>query len=94
MINDENLIKRNDCSYILNDAVVKEKIIKKYYANLLLKHFKTQKTLNLIQRKYYQVVCSKQIKTYVKTYNVCQRIKAFRHKSYEKLNLLFIFKIL
>ena len=30
---------------------------------------------------------------YVKTYNVCQRIKVPRHKSYEKLSFLFIFEV-
>ena len=57
-------------------------------------HFETQKTLNLIQKKYHWIVCAKQIKTYVKTYNVCQRIKVSRHKFYEKLSSLLIFKVL
>ena len=30
---------------------------------------------------------------YVKSCNVCQRIKVFRHKSYKKLSFLFIFKV-
>ena len=30
---------------------------------------------------------------YVKIYNVCQRIKVFRHKFYKKLNFLFIFEV-
>ena len=58
IINDENLVKRNECFYVLNDAVVRKKIIKKHYNDLLSKHFKTQKTLNLIQRKYHWIVCA------------------------------------
>ena len=57
------------------------------------KYFETQKTLKLIQRKHYWVVCAEQIKTYVRIYNVCQRIKVFRHKSYEKLNFLFLSEV-
>ena len=48
IINDENLIKYNKCFYVSNDAVVKRKIIKKHHDHSLLKHFETQKTLNLI----------------------------------------------
>ena len=93
IINDENLVKRNECFYVSNDAVVKEKIIKKHHDDSLSRHFETQKTLNLIQKKYHWVVCAEQIKTYVRTYNVCQRIKVSRHKSYKKLNFLFIFEV-
>ena len=53
VINNKNFVKYNEYFYILNDAVVKEKIIKKYSDDSLSKHFRTQKTLNLIQRKYY-----------------------------------------
>ena len=93
IIDDESLVKRNECLYVSNDAVVKEKIIKKHYDDSLSKHFRAQKTLNLIQRKYHWVVCVEQIKTYVRTYNVCQRIKTSRHKSYKKLSFLFIFEV-
>ena len=53
IINDENFVKYNKCLYISNDAVVKKKIIKKHHDNSLSRHFKIQKTLNLIQKKYH-----------------------------------------
>ena len=48
IINDEDLVKRNECLYVSNNAVVKEKIIKKHHDDSLSRHFETQKTLNLI----------------------------------------------
>ena len=48
IINDENLVKRNECLYVLDDAIVKEKLIRKHHDDSLSEHFKTQKTLNLI----------------------------------------------
>ena len=51
IITDENLVKRNECLYVFENAIVKEKLIKKYYNDLLSKYFEAQKTLNLIQRK-------------------------------------------
>ena len=53
VINDESLVKCNECFYVSNDAVVRKKIIKKHHDDLLSKHFEAQKTLNLIQRKYH-----------------------------------------
>ena len=90
IINDENLVKRNECLYVLDDAVVKEKLIKKHHDDSLSEHFETQKILNLIQRKYFWFVCAKQVKAYVQTCNVCQRIKVFKHKFYEKLSFLSV----
>ena len=71
IIDDENLIKCNECFYILDDAVVKKKLIKKHYNDSLSKHFEPQKILNLIQRKYFWFVCAKQIKMYIQICNVC-----------------------
>ena len=53
IINDESLIKHNECLYVLDDAVVKKKLIKKHHDDSLSGYFRIQKTLNLIQRKYF-----------------------------------------
>ena len=58
----------------------------------MIEHFDVKKTLKLIQRKYFELDCAKQTITYVQTCDVCQRIKASRHKSYNELTFLFIFK--
>ena len=34
------------------------------------------------------------MKAYIQTWNVCQRIKKFRHKFYEKLSFLYVLEIL
>ena len=59
IINDENLVKRNECLYVLDDAVVKKKLIKKHHDDSLSEHFEAQKILNLIQRKYFWPACAK-----------------------------------
>ena len=58
----------------------------------MIEHFDVEKTLKLIQRKYFWLDCAKQTIAYVQTCDVCQRIKASRHKSYNELTSLFIFK--
>ena len=92
-IDNKNLVRCNECLYILDDAAVKKKLIKKYHDNSLSRHFEIQKILNLIQRKYFWLVWAKQMKTYIQTCNVCQRIKISRHKFYEKLSSLSMFEV-
>ena len=58
IINDENFVKHNEYFYVLNSAVVKKKIIKKYHDDSLSKHFEIQKILNLIQKKYHWIICT------------------------------------
>ena len=48
IIDDESFVKCNECFYVSNDAIVKEKFIKKHHDDLLSEHFETQKILNLI----------------------------------------------
>ena len=48
IIDDENLVKRNECLYVPNDAIVKKKFIKKHHDDSLSEHFEIQKILNLI----------------------------------------------
>ena len=74
--------------YVFDDAAVKKKLIRKHHDNSLSEHFEVQKTLNLIQKKYFWLACAEQIKTYVQTCNICQRIKVPRHKFYKKLSSL------
>ena len=90
IIRNESLIKRNKYFYVFDDAIVREKLIKKHHDDSLSEHFKAQKILNLIQRKYFWPVCAKQMKMYVQTCNVCQRIKVSRHKFYEELSSLSV----
>ena len=87
-IDDEGLVRRNGCLYVPGDAAVREELIRKHHDDPLSGHFGAQKTLDLIQRKYFWPACAEQVKAYVQTCNVCQRIKVLRHKSYEELSSL------
>ncbi len=47
------LVKHNERLYVLDNAVIKEKLINKNHNDFLIKHFKINKTLKLLKRKYY-----------------------------------------
>ena len=53
IIDDEDLVRRNECFYVLDDAVVRKELIRKHHDNSLSEHFGAQKILNLIQKKYF-----------------------------------------
>ena len=58
----------------------------------MIDYFDFDKTVELLQKKYYWIDCVKQTNEYVKIYNICQRIKTFRHKLYNKFSFLSISK--
>src|SRR5207248_8441592 len=51
-------------------------------------HFGVARMMELIRRKYYWPSVGRDIKKYVSTCDVCQRMKAFRHKPYGGWQLL------
>ena len=71
---------------------MRKKLISKYYNNFLIEHFNFDKIVNLLFKKYYWINCVKQTNKYVKIYNIYQRIKTFRHKFYNELLFLSIFR--
>ena len=93
IIRDKNFNKCNECFYVLDNAVVRRKFIKKYHDDSLSEYFEAQKILDSNQRKYFWYVCAKQMRTYIQTCNICQRIKVFYYKFYEKLNSLSVLEI-
>ena len=49
----ERLLTYNNRLYILNNLALREKLIKKYYNNLLINYFNIVKTYKLLIRKYH-----------------------------------------
>ena len=88
----EKLVRHNERLYVFENAAVRKKLINKNYDDFLIDHFDFDKIFELLQRKYYWIDCDKQTNEYVKICDICQRIKAFRHKSYDKLSFLSISK--
>jgi Integrase zinc binding domain len=58
-----------------------------HYNGIYKRHFGYKKTLKLIRRKYFWPEIIRDIKEYVTTYDICQRIHIPRHRLYGKLHL-------
>ena len=70
--------------------IMKAKMLRLHHDDFLTKHFEIKKTRSLLQRKFYWLRMLKDIKEYIQNCDVCQRVKAFRHRSYDETTSLLI----
>ena len=69
---------------------MKTKILCIYHDDSLTKYFEIKKIRSLLQRKFYWFRMLKDIKKYIRSCDVCQRVKTFRHHFYDETTSLFI----
>ena len=91
-VNFEKLVRNNERLYVFENAIVRKKLINKNHDDFLIEHFDFEKIFDFLQKKYYWIDCDKQTNEYVKICDICQRIKTFRHKSYDEFVFLSISK--
>ncbi len=68
--------------YIPSEASVWTELLKCHHDDELTKHFSIEQTLELVSCKYYWPKLVKDVKKYVFSCDICQRVKASRHHSY------------
>ena len=76
--------------YVFEKIALKTKLLRLHYDDFLANHFEFKKICVLMQRKFYWLKMTKNIKEYVKSCDICQRTKALHHRFYNKFSLLFI----
>ncbi len=87
-LNSQEMIEYNESLYVSEDLSVKEELLKHHHDNLLTRHFDADKINELLDRKYYWKSMIKNVKEYINTCNICQRVKMKRHLSYDELRSL------
>ena len=85
-----NLLYYFHILYVSDETVMKTKILRIRYDDFLIKHFEIKKIRSLLQRKFYWFRMLKDKKKYIQSCNVCQCVKAFRHRFYNETMLFFI----
>ncbi len=90
-LNNQEMIEYNESLYVSEDFSVREELLKFHHDDLLARHFDADKISELLDRKYYWKSMIKNIKEYINTCDICQRVKMKRHLSYDKLRSLFRF---
>ena len=84
-VNFKDLLFYEEQLYILKEKSLRAELLKCYYNNVLAEHFEVERTLKLIDCKYYWNDINKDVKNYIFSYNICQRIKVSRHCLYSKM---------
>ncbi len=88
MFNFIELLHYKSKIYILSDEVIKNELMKLHHDDVLTKHYKINRIINLLFRKYYWVNIINDVSEYVALCAVCLRIQVLRHHLYDKLQLL------
>ena len=84
----QRLLKYNDKLYVPEEASVLEELLRCHHDDPLARHFGVDKTLELMSRKYYWSSMKADVKEYVDTCDICQRVKVKRHCPYGELDIL------
>jgi len=74
--------------YIPSEASVWTELLKHHHDNELTEHFSIEWTLELMSCKYYWSELVKDVKKYVFSCNICQRVKVSKHCSYDEMQVL------
>ncbi len=87
-LNSQEMIEYNESLYVSEDLSVREELLKRHHDDLLARHFDADKINELLDCKYYWKSMIKNVKEYINTYDICQRVKMKRHLSYDELRSL------
>jgi hypothetical protein len=84
----DGLLYRSGALYVPKVESICQELMRRHHDDPLAGHFGIEKTLELLQRKYYWETLKQDVKEYVSTCPVCQRMKPRRHKPYGLLKPL------
>jgi len=87
-LNSQEIIEYNESLYVSEDLSIREELLKHHHDDLLAKHFDVNKISELLNCKYYWKSMIKNLKEYINTCDICQRVKMKRHLSYDELRSL------
>ncbi len=90
-LNSQEMIEYNELLYVSEDLSIREELLKHHHDDSLAKHFDADKISELLDCKYYWKSINKDVKKYVNTCDICQRMKMKRHLSYDELRSLLRF---
>jgi len=87
-LNSQEMIEYNELLYVSEDLSVREELLKCHNDDSLARHFDDDKISELLDCKYYWKSMIKNVKEYINTCDICQRVKIKCHLSYNELRSL------
>lgn len=76
------LLRHRGRYYVPNEESLKAELLRLYHDDKLAGHYGSEKTIELLGRKFYWKGMAKYVEKYVKSCDICQRVKVPRHKPY------------
>jgi len=90
-LNSQEMIEYNELLYVSENLSVRKKLLKHHHDDLLARHFDADKISELLNCKYYWKSMIKNVKKYINTCDIYQRVKMKCHLSYDELKSLLRF---
>ncbi len=87
-LNSQEMIEYNELLYVSKNLFIREELLKHHHDDFLVKHFDADKISELLDHKYYWKSMIKNVKEYINTCDICQRVKMKHHLLYDELKLL------
>lgn len=85
IVGDDGLLRRRGAIYVPDSPPMRAELLATHHDDPHAGHFGFARTQELLQRKYYWPGMRKDVKTYIRTCDVCQRTKTKRHAPYGEL---------
>jgi RNase H-like domain found in reverse transcriptase/Reverse transcriptase (RNA-dependent DNA polymerase)/Integrase zinc binding domain/Chromo (CHRromatin Organisation MOdifier) domain/Integrase core domain len=87
-VDPEGIVRFKSRLYVPEEKSLQAELLKRHHDDILAGHFGVEKTLDLLQRKFYWPKMAKDVRKYIQTCDVCQRVKTKRHRPYGELQPL------
>ncbi len=88
---DDDLLCFKNAWYVLAD-LMRRLLFKQNHDDFHANHFDVKRTLDLMKQKYYWSAMNQNVKKYVNACSAFHRIKTIRHKFFEQLQSILMFK--
>ena len=86
-----DILYTNERIYISSERL-RNALLKQNHDDLYAEHFEYEKILELIRRKYWWLKLVRDVKEYLEFCTDCHRVKFTKHKLYDFLEFLSVFK--
>ncbi len=83
-----DFLKFRERYYVFEKEFLRIELLKRHHDDILTDHFDVKKTIELLNKKYHWSKMIKYVKFYIKTCDIYQRTKTFKHFFYDDLQFL------
>ena len=84
----KDILYYNNRLYVPEEESLQSELLRIYHDDIITEHFGIKKIIKLLMRKYFWKNMIDDVKEYIRTCDICQRVKVPRHRPYGKMQTL------